>query len=196
MIDDLDDLITYSERVSHPDIGDPPLTEPGLSDAELDELRERFPGLPESYLECLSRLQVFGRRIGPFRLSPPPDDENGPTLVDALEWWNDNLHLSDEMEERGLVEVAAAENDSLTVQRGGDGRVIWLDWRSDDDVVERDLAPSFCDLLLLIGRYDEAIAKADEEGAEEPDPDDLVEQIGDGIDLTDEQRENLALLLS
>jgi hypothetical protein len=196
VINSIGDLVRYSEKVSDPEIGDPPLSEPGMSADELDELRERFPGLPESYLDTLSRVQVFGREIGPFRLSPPPDDENGTTFADALEHWNENVHLSDDLKERDLVDVAAGENDSLTVRRGGDGNVIWLDWRSDDDVVERDLAPSFFDLLLLIARYDEAIAEADEQGEDEPEPDELVERIGEGIDLTDEQRENLELLLS
>lgn len=196
MINSIRDLVAYSEKVSTPAIGDPPLTEPGLSAAELDELRERFPGLPESYLDTLGRLQVFGREIGPFRLSPPPDDENGTTLADALEWWNENLHLSDELEARGLLEVAAVASNSLTVRRGGDGNVIWLDWQTDDDVIERDLAPSFFDFLLLVARYDEAIAEADEQGEDEPEPDELVERIGEGIDLTEEQRENLELLLS
>jgi hypothetical protein len=196
VISSIADLVRYSEKVSDPEIGDPPLSEPGLPEAELDALRERFPGLPDSYLDTLGRVDVFGREIGPFRLSPPPDDEHGQTFADALEYWNENVHLSDELEERDLVDVAAGENDSLTVRRGGDGNVIWLDWRNDDDVTERDLAPSFFDLLLLIARYDEAIAEADENGEDEPEPDELVDRIAEGIDLSDEQRSNLELLLS
>lgn len=187
MIDSLADLTAYSETVSDPD---PPLTSPGLPQEELTELRERFPELPDSYVNCLARIQVFGREIGPFRLSPP--DDEGDTFVEALAAWNDGHRVHDVLGRDDLLEVAAGDTDSLVIALGGDGAVLWVDERTSAEPVLRDLAPSFCDFLVIVGRLDQITNQIDSGDIEDPGPEELVERVVTGVDLTDEQRASLA----
>jgi hypothetical protein len=128
---------------------------PGLPPEAIDDLRRRFPGLPESYLECVRELDVLDAPLGEFRLSPA---------------------LPPELEELGLIEVASAGGDSLCVEPGGDGRVVWV----RDEPVPREIASSFADLLVNLARLDSA------QWTDEP-----FELVAD----SDEQRANLAQLL-
>jgi hypothetical protein len=196
-INTLDDLIAYSETIADPEFWEPAVERPGLSADELAELERRFPDLPESYLRVLEEVRVLGRELGHFRLSPPADeddDDEEPSFADALEHWNEAHVLADEMQERDLVEVAAASVHSLCVQRGGDGRILWLEERDEgEEPVVRDLAPSFGDLLLMAGRYDERRRAGADDGAP---AEAIVDAIDDGIELNDEQRRSWADLIS
>jgi hypothetical protein len=187
MINSLSDLIAYSETVSDPD---PSLATPGLPDEELAELRERYPDLPGSYVDCLARVDVFGREIGPFRLSPP--DDEGETFAEALAAWNDGHHIHDVLGRDDLLEVAAGDTDSLVIARGGDGAVLWVDERTGAEPVLRDLAPSFCDLLVMIGRADQITNRIDDGDLDDPGPEALADEIAAGIELTPERRDNWA----
>ncbi len=104
---------------------------PGLPPEAMDDLRQRLPGLPESYLECLRELDVFDAPLGEFRLSP-----GAPPELEAL----------------GLIEVASAGGDSLCVERDGDGRVLWI----RDEPVPREIGSSFADVLVNLARFDSA----------------------------------------
>ena len=129
---------------------------PGLSPDAAADLERRFPGLPESYVECLRAVDVLDSPMGEFRLS---------------------LAEPAELEALGLIEVASAGGDSLCVERGGDGRVLWV----RDEPVPREVAPSFADLLINLARFDQA-----QWGDEPFEP----------VAVTDEQRANLTQLLA
>jgi hypothetical protein len=190
MIESLDDAIAYSETLADED--DPPLSRPGLTPVEIAEVRERYPDIPPSYLDCIAEVQVLDRWIDGIRLSPAGGGENERSFADALQYTNDYHHLEEAMAELGLLEVASTHADSLCVQRGGDGRVIWVDWRAHDerpyDFVVRELAPSFRDFIVMVARFDAEVEAAENE--------DAVDEIGRGIDLSDEQRENVPLFFS
>ncbi len=128
---------------------------PGLSPDAAADLEQRLPGLPGSYVECLRAVDVLDSPMGEFRLS---------------------LAEPAELEALGLIEVASAGGDSLCVERGGDGRVLWV----RDEPVPREVASSFADLLVNLARFDQA------QWGDEP-----FEPVG----VTDEQRANLSALL-
>jgi hypothetical protein len=128
---------------------------PGLSPDAAAELERRHPGLPDSYLRCLREVDVLDAPLGEFRLS---------------------LAEPAELEALGLIEVASAGGDSLCVERGGDGRVLWV----RDEPVPREVASSFAELLVNLSRFDRA-----QWGDEPFEP----------VAVTEEQRDNLELLL-
>ncbi len=128
---------------------------PGLPPDAAADLERRVPGVPGSYVECLRAVDVLDSPMGEFRLS---------------------LAEPAELEALGLIEVASAGGDSLCVERGGDGRVLWV----RDEPVPREVASSFADLLVNLARFDQA------QWGDEP-----FEPVG----VTDEQRANLSALL-
>jgi hypothetical protein len=196
MIETIDDLIAYSETLSEPGSPHPPLSTPGLGDDELAVLAERFPDLPASYVDCLKRLAVDGREISFVRFSPPTfGDDSAHTFADRIARATEADAFEDTMSRAGLVEIGVSYTHPLTVQLGGDGRVLWLEGDPGDEPVVRDLAPSFCDLLLMVGRYDELLAQAEDADEPEPEPEDLVPEISRGIELNDDQRESWLLFL-
>lgn len=73
MIGTLDELKRYSRRMAaaSPSLKDEVLLEePGCSEADAERLLAALPGLPESYLRVIRSVDLTGKSIGYFRLSP------------------------------------------------------------------------------------------------------------------------------
>lgn len=161
MINDLDGLIQYSERVAarySAISSEIKLCSPGCSKSYLSTLRENGLFFPEDYLVLLERVQVLGVSIGQLNLWPVPygRQELLSALMDAnsnpknpwLEFYKDNE----------IVEVARWEANIICVGRkdsNGEGKVYLLDISSGPKLSLRSLADSFEQMMVVAGNLHE-----------------------------------------
>jgi hypothetical protein len=160
MIDSLDALIQYTERVAQAS----PLiarrvqiTRPGCEPDTIAVLRKAFPGLPDSYTSVLESIAIDGISIGYFNLTP---GRSRASLVDELRAHNDPTitPMAEVYRQCGVYQVASFEADPICVaHREGPfeiGQIVKY-----DDVLPTKmpvvLADSFEQLLLIAGNLQE-----------------------------------------
>jgi hypothetical protein len=165
MITSLDDLVRFTQQRARRQpqfVSELELGGPGLSPAKLDHLVQALPGLPTSYLECLSRFNLASTTLGCLNLAPGSGSA-GADMVERLLEANDSQDAlySEDLAPRGLYAVASWEADVLcVVQETPDrvgGSVIGLDMESGPAFRFYPAAPSFPSLLLATGRMLELI---------------------------------------
>ena len=161
MINDLDGLIKYSEKMAtrfSVIASEIKLCSPGCSKNYLSVLREDGQYFPDDYLELLERVQVLGVSIGQLNLWPVPYGrrELSSVLIEAnkspenpwLKFYDDNE----------IVEVARWEANIICLGRKGSsdrGKVYFLDISSGLKLSLRPMADSFEQLMILAGNMHE-----------------------------------------
>lgn len=161
MINDLDGLIKYSEKMAtrfSVIASEIKLCSPGCSKNYLSALREDGQYFPDDYLELLERVQVLGISIGQLNLWPVPYGrrELSSVLIEAnkspenpwLKFYDDNE----------IIEVARWEANIICLGRKGSsdrGKVYFLDISSGLKLSLRPMADSFEQLMILAGNMHE-----------------------------------------
>jgi hypothetical protein len=137
------------------------LESPGCSVSECERAKENLPEISDNYLSCIQRLDLKGKAIGLFRLSPGTRRRQGRNLVDDLLETNtsDSNPLKSLLQRDSLTQVAAWEADPICVAGTGsayaEGKVLLVDNFSTKPGFEvKPLADSFETLLLLAGNLD------------------------------------------
>ena len=164
MIETLEDLAAFTDadaRALPPSMADHALIKtPGLSADEVAALHALLPGLPDSYLDCVSRVTFWRAQLAGFFLWPPSGRHG--QLRDRLAEANerDDLIAADVLRAHDLLAVASAEIDPICVRRRGasgrPGEVVWVDLTSAPEPVVRPLAPDFATFLIVAGRLEQA----------------------------------------
>lgn len=161
MINDLDGLIKYSEKMAakFPVIASEiKLCSPGCSRNYLSALRADGQYFPDDYLVLLERVQVLGVSIGQLNLWPVPYGRREllSVLIEAnrspenpwLKFYDDNE----------IVEVGRWEANIICLGRKGSGdkgKVYFLDINSGLKLNLRPMADSFEQLMILAGNMHE-----------------------------------------
>src|SRR5262245_35760932 len=124
------------------------ITSPGCSARDIQNLGRLIPTLPPKYVDCISRLEISGKCIGYFELSPG----RGPIVSELpnLNRFNQDDPLF-QHKKRGLIEVASYESNPICV--AGEGSEFVPDTTFlvvHDDPMDTDiLASDFLSLILL-----------------------------------------------
>lgn len=169
MIGNLDELVAYTQSLSSeiPELSESILIKrPGCSKELIETLRNELPGIPQSYLGVVSKLDIDGIAIGYFRLSPGTDSDLVGKII------NCNREAVTPMARRfrddGIYQVAALEADPIGVAfRPGDfavGQVVKYNI-GDPQKSATVLAEDFEQFLILAGNLDavrQKFAEADD----------------------------------
>ncbi|MBX8489048.1 SMI1/KNR4 family protein [Pseudomonas cichorii] len=163
MINDLCELVAYSERVAQkfPSIAaEIKLCEPGVSDSDLATLVKSVPSLPDGYLNVIKQIKVFGVSIGRLTLWPVPFDRSD-LVVSLLEA---NSSSSNPWlgfyDSNNVVEVARIESNIICLGRKPgehEGVAYFFDVSSGPDVVLKKVANSFEQLLVIAGNMHDVV---------------------------------------
>lgn len=117
MIRSIDDVIGYCKRAAReqPSLADRyAFVSPGLDRRAVEELAQRLPTLPESFLNFVSEFQVSGVELGGLGLSPSSSRRLG--LVEALSTENAADVLLPSVRGRGLWMVGGLEVDMICIE--------------------------------------------------------------------------------
>jgi hypothetical protein len=161
MINTLDDVVEYTQRRGKalPELRDEiVVTQPGCSDADMVQLTEVLPGLPDNYLSVIRRLKVNGVSIGSLGLGPFSSPAGG--LVESLIEANEPgiCPFSEYCQRDGVYWVASWEADPIGVAHAGSrfgvGQLVIYNIGNVDQP-PRPLAEDFEQFLLLAATLQE-----------------------------------------
>lgn len=199
MIQTLNDLIalavmeaTAAEQRGFPGIAARTRLEiPGSSEEEINMLRQRLQGIPESYLDVAKQITLAARSIGYLDLSPGPFNEDDllARLVDAN---SDEWILWELVDQHRLYHVAGYPGCIVCVARQETpvpGEVVFVDYDWGDEPMLRRTAWSFEQLLLGFGRIREQ-RLAQRKGQESID--EVLSSLRTDFGFDDEQMEDWA----
>jgi hypothetical protein len=159
----LDDLVAHTEAfaATRPqDAHELRLRKPGCSEEDLERLRERLPGIPESYLRVAAEVTLSFVSIRGLVVVAPPR-RGADDLLKRLTEVNSSASPQWEfVNAHGLYEVAYYPGSLVCVAREGTpraGEVMRVDyaWSGTDNLPLVRTAWSFEQLLLGFGRISE-----------------------------------------